>query len=197
MQSLKYLYHYGMGPSSSHTIGPNNAAQKFRAKTVNAYGRQEFFFDGNTFTLHTDSTNYYASMEVKENSAKALVQLQQRYDIKMPLSDLFILGTEVANHKPITAAVIVGDAMISDVPCTQYAFQNADMDWQIWIQNGTEKLPLKMLFVSNNDKNKPRYEVLLDWNLAPDLSTTQFVFSPNNDDIQIKFKAYTVQPETN
>ncbi len=36
MQSLKYLYHYGMGPSSSHTIGPNNAAQKFRAKTKEA-----------------------------------------------------------------------------------------------------------------------------------------------------------------
>lgn len=36
MQSLKYLYRYGMGPSSSHTIGPNNAAEKFKAKTVGA-----------------------------------------------------------------------------------------------------------------------------------------------------------------
>ncbi len=36
MQSLKYLYRFGMGPSSSHTIGPNNAAQKFKAKTTEA-----------------------------------------------------------------------------------------------------------------------------------------------------------------
>lgn len=36
MQSLKYLYRFGMGPSSSHTIGPNNAAQKFRAETKEA-----------------------------------------------------------------------------------------------------------------------------------------------------------------
>lgn len=36
MQSLKYLYRYGMGPSSSHTIGPNNAARKFEAKTPEA-----------------------------------------------------------------------------------------------------------------------------------------------------------------
>ena len=34
MQSLKYLYRYGMGPSSSHTIGPNNAARQFKAKTT-------------------------------------------------------------------------------------------------------------------------------------------------------------------
>lgn len=39
MQSLKYLYRYGMGPSSSHTIGPNNAARKFRAinKTATSF----------------------------------------------------------------------------------------------------------------------------------------------------------------
>lgn len=36
MQSLRYLYRYGMGPSSSHTIGPNNAAKIFRAKTRGA-----------------------------------------------------------------------------------------------------------------------------------------------------------------
>lgn len=36
MQSLKYLYRYGMGPSSSHTIGPNNAAGHFKAKTTGA-----------------------------------------------------------------------------------------------------------------------------------------------------------------
>ncbi len=36
MQSLKYLYRYGMGPSSSHTIGPNNAARKFRVRNPDA-----------------------------------------------------------------------------------------------------------------------------------------------------------------
>lgn len=35
MQSIKYLYRYGMGPSSSHTIGPNSAAMQFRKKTEN------------------------------------------------------------------------------------------------------------------------------------------------------------------
>ncbi len=36
MQSLHYLYRYGMGPSSSHTIGPHNAALLFRQKTSKA-----------------------------------------------------------------------------------------------------------------------------------------------------------------
>ncbi len=36
MQSLRYLYRYGMGPSSSHTIGPRNAAEIFCQKTPQA-----------------------------------------------------------------------------------------------------------------------------------------------------------------
>lgn len=36
MQSLKYLYRFGMGPSSSHTIGPYNAATLFRKRTEQA-----------------------------------------------------------------------------------------------------------------------------------------------------------------
>lgn len=34
MQSIKYLYRYGMGPSSSHTIGPNVAAKQFKKRTA-------------------------------------------------------------------------------------------------------------------------------------------------------------------
>lgn len=38
MQSLQYLYRYGMGPSSSHTIGPRRAADLFRKRTTAACG---------------------------------------------------------------------------------------------------------------------------------------------------------------
>ncbi|MGE4401688.1 MAG: L-serine ammonia-lyase [Desulfobulbus sp.] len=36
MQSLRFLYRYGMGPSSSHTIGPRNAAGRFKSQTTAA-----------------------------------------------------------------------------------------------------------------------------------------------------------------
>ncbi len=36
MQSLRELYRYGMGPSSSHTMGPRRAAEIFRKRNPNA-----------------------------------------------------------------------------------------------------------------------------------------------------------------
>ena len=37
MKSLKELYRIGLGPSSSHTISPSNAAIIFKEKTCDAY----------------------------------------------------------------------------------------------------------------------------------------------------------------
>ena len=36
MKTLKELYRIGIGPSSSHTMGPRNAAEQFLARTSGA-----------------------------------------------------------------------------------------------------------------------------------------------------------------
>ena len=38
MKSIKELYRIGVGPSSSHTMGPRNAAERFLAKHPEARG---------------------------------------------------------------------------------------------------------------------------------------------------------------
>lgn len=50
MQSLQYLYRYGMGPSSSHTIGPNNAAKKFQSDTPEAHSYRVHFYGSLSLT---------------------------------------------------------------------------------------------------------------------------------------------------
>lgn len=50
MQSLKELYRYGMGPSSSHTIGPNNAARQFKADTPDAHAYRVHFYGSLSLT---------------------------------------------------------------------------------------------------------------------------------------------------
>lgn len=186
---------------SGHVVQQNRAIElhanrptNIWAKTTNAYGEQEFFFDGHTFTLHTADTGYYASTAVAENTAKSLIHLQERYDINIPLSDLFIWGTKF-DRNTVTDAVVVGDSSVASISCTQYAFRTEDVEWQIWIQNGPEKLPRKLLIISTEDETRPRYDVTLDWNLSPDLSDTVFSFIPNETDTQISFQTAVTNKE--
>lgn len=50
MQSLKHLYRFGMGPSSSHTIGPNNAAIKFKNNNPQADSYRIHFYGSLSLT---------------------------------------------------------------------------------------------------------------------------------------------------
>lgn len=50
MQSLKELFRYGMGPSSSHTMGPRRAAERFRSRHPQAGAIQATLFGSLTLT---------------------------------------------------------------------------------------------------------------------------------------------------
>lgn len=50
MQSLRELYRHGMGPSSSHTIGPRRAAEIFRDKHPQAHAMRVTLYDSISLT---------------------------------------------------------------------------------------------------------------------------------------------------
>jgi L-serine dehydratase len=50
MQSLIELYRYGMGPSSSHTMGPGRAAERFRKKNPEAHSVRATLYGSLSFT---------------------------------------------------------------------------------------------------------------------------------------------------
>ena len=50
MQSLQYLYRHGMGPSSSHTIGPRHAAEIFKKRTPEAVSYKVTLFGSLSLT---------------------------------------------------------------------------------------------------------------------------------------------------
>lgn len=58
MKSLKELYRIGLGPSSSHTIGPSNAAIIFKEKTFNAHGYVVILYGSLTATGKGHLTDY-------------------------------------------------------------------------------------------------------------------------------------------
>jgi len=50
MQSLRELYRFGMGPSSSHTMGPRRAAERFREKNPDAHQVQVVLYGSLSLT---------------------------------------------------------------------------------------------------------------------------------------------------
>jgi hypothetical protein len=61
--------------------------------------------------------------------------------------------------------------------CRALAFVEKDNDWQIWIENGPQSTPCKLVITYKNQPSQPQFRaVFSDWDFAPRID--QVVFTP-------------------
>ena len=86
-------------------------------------------------------TNYYATVPAPPTIGELFKQAQEKYDIELPLIDLFKWGTNEDDINKIKTAIDAGPTTVEDVTCEQYVFHQEGVDWQIGIQLGDYPLP--------------------------------------------------------
>lgn len=160
---------------------------KLWARSANKYTQREFFFNGQTFSLYTENLGYYASVDVPGTIGEAVVKANLKYDIEVPLVDLFLWGTKADSSADVDEAIIVGVEKVSGVDCNQFAFREKDFDWQICIQRDGTPLPLKLVVTEKDAKAQPQSIFVLKWDTAPDLSKQNYTFTPHSGDQKISF----------
>ena len=146
-----------------------------------------FFYDGKSFTLFARRAGYYATVPAPETIGKLVQALRDKYDVDMPLVDLFLWGGPNASTNEITDATDVGPGSVDGETCEHYAFRQPGLDWQIWIQLGEHPLPRKLVLTTLTDEARPQHVSVLTWNLAPSYSAEAFVFDPPDDAHKIVF----------
>jgi hypothetical protein len=68
------------------------------------------------------------------------------------------------------------------------AFRGNEVDWQIWIQEGSKPLPKKFIITSKWLTGAPQFTVVAKkWDLSPKLTEDFFTFVPPQDGQKIDF----------
>ena len=109
---------------------------------------------------------------------KLTAALDDKYDLRLPLEDLFYWGTPQSKVGDIKTAIDVGPSEIGGVTCEHYVFHQEGLDWQVWIQQGDYPLPRKLVITTLTDDARPQYNSVLTWNLAPSFNEAAFEFNP-------------------
>jgi hypothetical protein len=149
--------------------------------------KRQFFYDGETFTLYGEKVGYYASIDAPPTIGQLIEVASKRYGLEFPLADLFYWGTDKSGVDKIQSATYVGPSRIDGVETDHYAFRQADLDWQVWIQRGPRPLPRKLVLTTTNERTQPQYEVELSWDLAPKQTKEMFTFVPPKGALPIGF----------
>ena len=164
---------------------------KLRSRVRSDRVWRDFYFDGKTLTQVAPRMNYYASVPVDGTVNQLVTRLANEYDIKMPLADLFMWGTDESGIDEVVGAARIGPARIGSVDCDHFAMRQAGVDWQIWIQMGSQPLPRKLVITTTDQSQQPQYAAVMSWNLNVRTSPSEFRYKPPQGAVKIALKKTT------
>jgi hypothetical protein len=152
-----------------------------RIDAVSAEKERQYYYDGKTLTIFGPRTMYYATVDAPPTIREMVTGITEKYDLELPLTDLFLWGTEDEDEAAVISAFRVGVDRFGSRLCDSYAFHQEDVDWQVWIARGTEPLPCKLVVTDLSDDARPQYSAELDWLLDPTFGDVVFEFTPPKD----------------
>jgi len=127
---------------------------------------RQFWYDGKTLSFAERSKNLYTRIKVPPTIDAMLDMLEDLLGDPMPLADLLYNDLSPL-EKRASEADVVGDSMLDGRPCSQLAFRGETVDWQIWIEDGTQWVPRKLVITYKNLPGAPQFTaVLSDWDTA-------------------------------
>ena len=139
-------------------------------------GARMYFYNGQQFTIFAREQGFYASVPAASTLKQVVTTLDDKYGVEIPLADLFLWGEDDAAD--LKSAIDIGPSDVDGITCEHYAYRQEGLDWQVWIEEGSHPLPLKLVLTTTTDEARPQHEATMKWNLAPSYDESSFTFDP-------------------
>ena len=161
---------------------------KMRAQRVGELISQTFTYDGHTLSVMLPQQDYYAQAAVPPTLEGMLDTARDKLNVIAPGADFVYPNAYERLTDGLTSAYVVGKAVVDGARCDQIAFRNAEVDWQVWIEEGAKPVPRKFIVTSKKMPQSPQFvSVMSDWQTAPQISANTFSFMPPKGAQRIDF----------
>jgi hypothetical protein len=101
--------------------------------------------------------------------------LMEKYNFAPPLADLVYPDLYEALIDNVQFGIYVGLHDVEGIRCHHLAFVSKYIDWQIWIEDGLQMVPRKVVITYKALPESPQYTAILtDWDLNARFSDILF-----------------------
>src|SRR3954447_11202235 len=114
---------------------------KARVTRHGGFADIEAVFDGKTLTLFGKNSDLYAQVEVSGTIDHLVDELRDKYHRPVPGADLLLSNVYEQLMPGVTNVKDLGSGVIGGIECDHLAFRTEEVDWQIWIAQGTRPYP--------------------------------------------------------
>jgi hypothetical protein len=171
---------------------------KLRSEQVGSKGGLAFWYDGKSMTLECQANGIYTTKVAPPNIDGAIDQARKVFGIEAPGADLLYSQPYDILTEQVTGGQVIGHETVDGEAVTHLAFQGEQVDWQIWIKDGKEPLPVWFSIITKTIKSQPEFEVhMSNWETKPTLSAAIFEFkAPPNGTALATFPQSCSPPTT-
>jgi hypothetical protein len=150
---------------------------RLRSEQIGTNTGLAFWYDGQNMTLECKATNTFVSATAPPTLDEAIDKARKEFQIEAPGADLLYSHPYEILTEQVTGGKVIGRETVNGLPANHLAFQGEDVDWQVWIQDGAQPLPLRFVITSKKVKGTPEFTVeMSQWQPDAKMSSSTFAF---------------------
>jgi hypothetical protein len=163
-----------------------------RIDRVGPLGNVVFRYDGKQYSVYLPDRKEYAIAPAPPTLDAAVDDIRAKLHIDAPGGDLIVSTLYGDLTDGVQTGRYIGKEPVNGVMAHHLAMTKKDVDYQIWIQDGPQPVPLRYVITSKDMPSQPQF-TLETRNWAPNapLSADDFAFTPPAGARRIEFTAPT------
>jgi len=147
-------------------------------------------YDGKDITISSPTENVYAQVAKPGGIDEAVKYFLKDLHMRLPLAALLISRFPAEVESRTQSLDYVEKTVIDGTSTHHLAGRTETVDYQVWIADGAQPLPLRIVLTYKNAEGMPEFRAQFsDWNLAPKIQDSQFAFTPPEGARKIVFQA--------
>ena len=138
-----------------------------------------FRYDGKQFSILLPEKNEYGMASAPKDLDAAIDAARDRLHIDAPGGDLLVTDPYRDLTDGVLEARYVGREPVGNVMAHHLAFVKKDVDFQIWIQDGDQPVPLRYVITTKDLPGRPQFTLeLRNWEPNASIAADTFAFMP-------------------
>ena len=122
--------------------------------------------------------NLYGQVDVPGTIDHLIDELRDKHQRPAPGADLLVSNINDMLMATVVNVKDLGSGVIGGVECDHLAFRTKDVDWQIWIAQGTRPYPCRYIITSPKVAQAPQYSITIrNWKTGDEVGAEDFSFT--------------------
>ena len=132
--------------------------------------------------LEDVTKNIYATVEHTGSLDETIKHLVSELKVPVPLARMFRTSFPDELEKLIEKVEYVEKDVLTPVPSDHLAVSGKDVDLQVWVAQGTRRLPQRIVIDYKNAPERPQFRAdFSEWNVSANAAAGPFDFTPGSD----------------